>query len=102
MGRMFQVAFVANVVLLAAYEVLYCNQLFNSTWERIRPDSMDFSWSPFVISMPYGDHEETILGTMYADGIVTVPNFIFFILVAMVCFNLIVIWKLEKTKPDTN
>ena len=92
--KFFLTALVINVGLLVAYEVIYVKDLFDFTMKIINPDSMVLRWSPFLIDMPFGAHADGAL----ADGVVWIPNYIFFILVGMVCFNLTVIWILEQRK----
>ena len=90
--KFFLAALVINICLLVAYEVIYVRDLFDFTMKMINPDSMVLWWSPFVIDMPFGVHSN---GT-YGDGVAWMPNYIFFILVGMVCFNLIVIGVIEQ------
>jgi hypothetical protein len=72
--------------------VIYARDLLDFAIETVHPGSMELWWSPFWIQMPFATEGEGF----FADGAVLMPNFVFFILVGMVCFNLIVIWIVEQ------
>ncbi len=92
--KFFLLALVVNVCLLTAYEVVYTGDLLAfamRTNTDYRFTHVPY-WSPFLIEMGYGYGNNGFTG----DGIAQMPNSIFFILVGMVCFNLIVIGIIEQ------
>lgn len=95
--KTFSIALIVNLSLLIAYEVFYSAELLDFAKRTINPDSISLTWTPIVITMPFGTHQ----GNVYADGVVLMPNLIFFILLALVCFNLYAIWRIERSKTTS-
>jgi hypothetical protein len=91
MSKRFLIALVTNFSLLIAYEVFYSAELLEFAKKIIQPDSISLLWTPIFIAMPFGTHS----GTIYGDGIATISNLTFFILLGIICFNLYVIRRLE-------
>ncbi len=96
LGKAFRIALIMNIALLIAHEVFYSLELLYFAKAAIMPDSITLMWTPIAISMPFGKHE----GSIYADGVAIMPNLTFFILLGIVCFNLYVIWRIEKSKSS--
>ena len=97
MTRTFRIALLVNLSLLIAYEVFYSAELLDFATRIIHPDSISLTWTPIAIMMPFGTHQ----GTVYADGVALMSNLTFFLLLALVCFNLYVIWRIEKSKTSS-
>ena len=94
LGKAFKFPLIIHLSLLIAHEVFYSAELLDFARKTISPDSISLMWTPIAISMPFGKHE----GSLYADGVAIMPNLTFFILLGIVCFNLYVIWRIEKSK----
>ena len=100
MRKTFLVAVVVNLFLLVAYEVGYYLHLLDFINRTFHPDDILFSWTPFIIQIRFDVPMEAVSPAYYGYGSVSIHNFIFSILVAIACFNLFVIWKLEKNQSN--